>query len=292
LRGKFKKIYELKKDKTYALDIAAVGDIVEFEIGSQDIGVITKVYERKNYISRQAPRIKGAGFRGERLEQIIAANVDQVFVIASANNPKFNNRFVDRAIVCCESSAVVPIIIINKIDIGDSEEIEFWKTLYEEIGYEVLLTSAAKVIGIDELKSKLKDKTSVFFGQSGVGKSSLLNAIDPSLNLKVGEISDYNLKGKHTTVTARLIELSDSTRAIDTPGVRELNPYGISSSDLSHYFIEFEKFLQNCKYKPCLHNNEPECAVRSAAGNGIAYYRYDSYLNLLYSLLEEEENKY
>lgn len=292
MRGKLKKIYELKKDKTYALDIAAVGDIVEFEVEDDDIGVITKVYERKNYISRQAPRIKGAGFKGERLEQIIAANIDQAFVVASANMPKFNNRFVDRAIVCSESAGVNPIIIINKIDIAETEEIEFWKELYESIGYEVVFTSATNDIGITELKQKLNDKTSLFFGQSGVGKSSLLNAIEPSLDLKVGEISDFNYKGRHTTVTARLIKLEDNIIVIDTPGVRELNPYGISSSDLSHYFIEFQKYLQDCKYKPCLHYNEPECAVASNVGKGISYERYESYLNLLISIKEEEENKY
>ncbi len=288
--GRIKKQFLLKKDKLKTLDIVAVGDFVEFEIkntGGEITGVIEKIEERKNYVSRKAPKIRGRGIKGERLEQTVAANVDMLAIVASAKSPQFNNRFVDRMLVISESSDVEPLIIINKIDLDKEKTYLKWKTLYEEIGYNVIEASATERINIDEILSSLKNKTTIFWGRSGVGKSSMLNALFPGLNLKVGEISDYSDKGKHTTVTSRLIKISDEYEVIDTPGVREIEPYGITKEDLGHYFIEFRNYIPDCRFNSCTHYHEPDCAVRDAVEKKeISAERYQSYINLLLTVEE------
>lgn len=288
MRGKFQKEFSIKKDKLLTLDIAAVGDFVEFDLNSDGSGVINKILPRRNRISRKAPRIKGASLRGERLEQIIAANVDNLVIVSSWLNPKFNNRLIDRIIVIAESSSVIPIVVINKIDLDPSNERTKWVNLYKEIGYDVFETSATAKEGIEELKSKLKGKVNLFWGHSGVGKSSLLNLLYPELNLKIGEISNYTLKGKHTTVTAIMKKVDEKTFAIDTPGIREIDPYGIKKEDLGHYFREFSKYILECKFNTCTHHHEPGCAVIKAYQNGkISSERYQSYLSILDSIEED-----
>ncbi len=282
IRGRIKNLFKLKKDKLTRLDVAAVGDKVSFSLNADGTGVIEEIFERKNYFSRKAPRIKGGNIRGERFEQIIAANIDKVFATASAANPKFNNRVIDRILVAAESGGIEAAIIINKIDLDENGALEKWKELYGNLGYEIFLTDAVNKIGTDELKKSLRGFRSAFFGQSGVGKSSVLNAMYPSLNFKVGQISDYSLKGKHTTVTSALAEAEPNTFVIDTPGVREVEPFGIKEEDLGHYYREFEKFIYDCKFNTCTHSHEPGCAVIEAARRGeISAERYRSYLNLL-----------
>ncbi len=284
--GKIKKRYLLKKSKLNTLDIVAVGDVVRFRISEDnETGVIEEVEARRNYISRKAPMIRGRGEKGKRLEQIVAANVDELVIVSSILSPEYNNRFVDRMLVIAESSDVEPIIVINKIDLDANNLRERWTKLYNRIGYKVLEISVPEKINIDLLHAEIENKTSIFWGRSGVGKSSLLNALFPGLNLKVGEISEYSRKGKHTTVTSRLINISEKTKVIDTPGVREIEPYGITKNDLGHYFVEFREFIPQCKFNSCTHLHEPDCAVREAVNNGeISEERYRSYLNLLQTI--------
>lgn len=289
LRGKFQKEFELKKDKLYTLDIAAVGDFVDFKINEDRTGVIEKLYERENHISRKAPRIKGASYRGERLEQIIAANVDNLFIVASIKKPSFNNRSIDRLLVTAESSQIKPYLIINKIDLDKHNSAEKWKEFYEEIGYKVFLTSIQQTNSVfEEMKKHLNQKVNLFWGHSGVGKSSILNTLFPYLNFKVKEISNYSSKGTHTTVTVRMEKVGENTFVIDTPGIREIDPYGITKENLSHYFIEFLPFMQDCKFNTCTHHHEPGCAIIKAVENGKIFpERYESYLNLLNTIEED-----
>lgn len=288
LRGKFKKDFSLKKDKLFQTDIAVVGDRVKFDFNDDGTGFIYEILPRENYLSRKAPRIRGASYRGERLEQIIAANLDQVYIVTSISEPEFNNRTVDRFLVACESSKLNVNIIINKIDLDENDSHKKWYELYSSIGYNVLLTSTKTELGIENLKSILPDKKNLFWGQSGVGKSSILNKIYPHLNLKVGEISNYTSKGTHTTVTSSMFFVGDNTYLIDTPGVREIDPYGIKKEDLGHYFVEFSEFINECKFNTCTHKHEPGCAVVKAVKQGkISEERYDSYLRMLETVEED-----
>ena len=288
LRGKFKKEFALKKDKLYLTNIAAVGDMVEFEAENSNDGVIHSIEDRKNYISRKAPKIKGASFRGERLEQIIASNIDQIIVISSVHQPEFNNKTLDRFLVTSESAHIKSVIVINKSDLDTSDEIKNWADLYEEIGYPVIVTSAVTKNGIEELKNILPNKKTLFWGQSGVGKSTLLNILFPQLKLKVGDISESTRKGVHTTVTSIMIPVNENSFVIDTPGVREIDPYGIKKEDLSHYFPDFEEYFSNCKFNTCTHYHEPGCGVIDAVEKGeIAFERYDSYLRILDTIEED-----
>ncbi len=287
LPGRIKKSFNLKKDKLHTLDIVAVGDLVKIEKVDDDRAVIESVLPRQNYISRKAPKIRGAGIRGQRLEQIIAANVDLFIHVASVTEPDFNNRFVDRMIVIAESNQVDFALLINKIDLAFDDKIRKWEKLYNSLGYNVILTSVTEKKNLFKIKELIKDKTVLFWGQSGVGKSSLLNSIDEQIELKVGDISDYSGKGKHTTVTSRLIRLNNM-ELIDTPGVRELEPYGIRKEDLGHYFTEFTKYIPECRFNSCTHFHEPGCAVRKAVeSEEISFERYESYLNLLQTVEED-----
>lgn len=252
-------------------------------------GVINKILERKNYLSRKAPKVKGASHRGERLEQIIAANLDNLFVVTSINKPGFNNRSVDRLIVAGESSHLDVVLIINKIDLDKKDEAEKWKEFYESIGYKVFLTSITdKILDREEILSNVKGRSSVFWGNSGVGKSSILNFLFPSLELKIQTISKSSNKGRHTTVTVRMEKIEEDTFIIDTPGIREIEPYGISKENLSHYFKDFLPFINQCKFNTCTHHHEPGCAViKAVEEDEISELRYESYLNMLDSIEDD-----
>lgn len=280
----------MKKNKLFEVDLIVVGDYVEFNLNQDGTGVIESVYERKNFISRKAPRIKGASYRGERLEQKIAANIDNLIIVSSTKNPHYNNKTIDRFLVAGESSNVNCVLVINKIDLDKENDFKLFSDLYKKIGYCVIETSIINNIGIQELKSTLNTKINLIWGQSGVGKSSLLNSIFPSLNLKVGDISEKTSKGKHTTVTSILKKLENNTYIIDTPGVREIEPYGITKEDLGHYFIEFKNFINDCKFNTCTHYHEPGCAIRKAVDDKIiSIERYESYLNIL-ETIEDDMN--
>jgi ribosome biogenesis GTPase len=280
----------MKKDKLFFTDFIAVGDHVEFEMNKDGSGVITKIEKRKNHLSRKLPKVRGASYRGERLEQVIAANIDQVVVVTSINFPLFNNRVLDRFLAAAESSQLNVIIVLNKIDLDESGIAEAWRKLYEQIGYKFILTSAENNMGLSLLKEELSGTKNLFWGHSGVGKSSLLNKMFPELQLRIGEVSQFSSKGTHTTVTSVMIKVNSNTFIIDTPGIREIDPYGIRKSDLGHYFIEFSDYINNCKFSTCTHHHEPGCAVIQAVEKGdITEVRYDSYLRIL-GTIEDDIN--
>lgn len=290
LRGRFQKEFALKRDKLFAVDIVAVGDHVMFEMNNDGTGVIEKILPRKNYISRKAPKIKGASTRGERLEQIVASNVDILVIVASCQSPKLNNRIIDRLIVVAQSSHVEPVIVINKTDLDEEKEFENLIQLYAGVGYKTFATSIITKNGFDDLSNAMKGRISLVWGQSGVGKSSILNEMYSALNLKTEKISQSTSKGKHTTVTSILRKVGENTFIIDTPGIREIDPYGVRQEDLGHYFIEFKPYQDNCKFNTCTHYHEPGCAVIDAVENDlIDKLRYQSYLNML-ATVEEDMN--
>ena len=288
LKGKFKKEYNLKKDKLYKTNIAAVGDFVNYELNDDGTGVINAILERKNYLSRKAPRIKGASYRGERLEQIIAVNIDYLFIISSVKEPSFNNKVIDRFMVSGESSHIPVILIINKTDLDKNNSVDSWVELYRNIGYKTIKTSAITGEGIKQVKDLLPGKKSLFWGQSGVGKSSVINKMFPGLNLTTGKISSYTDKGTHTTVTTNMIKVEENTFIIDTPGIREIDPFGIKKEDLGHYFLDFTDYIYSCRFNTCTHYHEPGCAVAEAVNNKeISEYRYDSYLRILETIEDD-----
>jgi ribosome biogenesis GTPase / thiamine phosphate phosphatase len=289
LPGRFKKDFNLKKDKLYTTDIVTVGDYVDFDMNPDGTGAITKIYTRENHLSRKAPKIKGRSYRGERLEQVIAANIDQVFVISSIAEPPLNNKVIDRFLVAAESSQIPPSIILNKSDLDTDDMIYAWADLYRESGYTVFVTSVKKGSGLDEILPLLKGRKSLLWGHSGVGKSSIINYLFPGYNLAVGKISSYHDKGIHTTVTTLMIKVDEEdTYIIDTPGVREIDPYGIKKEDLGHYFKEFKSYIHYCKFNSCIHHHEPGCAVISAVEKEeISLERYESYLRILETIEED-----
>ncbi|MBO6586577.1 MAG: ribosome small subunit-dependent GTPase A [Gracilimonas sp.] len=259
----------------------AVGDWVEFELNDDGTGNIDKIHDRENYITRQATH-------GKRGEQILVANLDQACVVQSIKKPKVKEGFIDRFLVTCEAYEVKPVIILNKIDLAKSGGLEFAEELselYTGLGYTFLITSIDNSDSLQKLKEQLKDKTSAFIGPSGVGKTSLVNAIDPSYDLKVKEVSDFSNKGKHTTTYAQLIPLSFGGYLADTPGIREFGLVNIEPWELSLFFPEMLEPRKECQFNNCTHAHEPKCGVAKAFEDGeIAVSRYNSYLNMLDSL--------
>jgi len=259
----------------------AVGDHVEITINDDETGTIETIETRENYITRQATH-------GKRGEQILVSNLDQACVVQSIKKPRLKEGFIDRLLVTCEAYEVKPVIIINKMDLAKQGGKDFaneLQELYSGLGYAILQTSIEDDDSLEKLKDLLKDKTSAFIGPSGVGKTSLINAIDPNYALKTGEISDFSNKGKHTTTFARLIPLSFGGYIADTPGIREFGLVNIEPYELSLFFPEMLEPREHCKFHNCTHNHEPKCGVADAFKNGeIAASRYQSYLNMLESL--------
>lgn len=288
LKGRYKKDFQLKKNKLFHTDIVIVGDEVAFELNSDGSGVINKINPRKNYLSRKAPKIRGSSYRGERLEQIVAANIDNFFIITSVEEPPFNNKVIDRFVVAGESSHLNIHIIFNKVDLDKNHSIDNWVSLYEKIGYQTLKTSLIEATNLESLRKMCIGKKNIFWGQSGVGKSSLLNYIFPQLNLETSSVSSSTEKGLHTTVTSVLLKVGDNTFVIDTPGIREIDPFGIKKEDLCHYFIEFGEFAANCKFNTCTHHHEPYCEViKAVESDKISAERYESYLRILETIEED-----
>ncbi len=280
LRGK------LRLDDKEVTNPVAVGDFVDVHYEDDKTGSITNIHQRKNYIPRQATH-------GRRGEQILVANIDQAWAVLSVRKPKLKTGFIDRFLVTCEAYEVNPGIIINKIDLAGKKDLNMLDDihgLYKGLGYKIIFTSIEQPDTLVTLKQELSQKTSVFIGPSGVGKTSLLNAIDPSLNLAVGEISNYSNKGKHTTTFARLIKLKDGGYIADTPGIRELGLVNIEPYELSLFYPEMKKYRNDCKFYNCTHSHEPGCRVAEAFEEGLIHPdRYNSYLNILESL--EVENR-
>ncbi|MFA5668925.1 MAG: ribosome small subunit-dependent GTPase A [Balneolaceae bacterium] len=263
----------------------AVGDIVDITMNDDGTGGIENIHPRKNYIIRQATH-------GRRGSHIIASNLDYAFVIQSIQKPKLNEGFIDRFLVTCEAYNVKPVIVINKMDLAKDSDIRFLADLspvYEKLNYPILLTSIDDEDSLEELKSMLKGNTSAFIGPSGVGKTSLLNTIDPEFHLKVAAVSESSNKGKHTTTFAQLIELNIGAYLVDTPGIREFGLVNIEPWELSLFFPEMLEPRKQCRFNTCTHIHEPDCGVAAAYDEGIIdASRYNSYINILESLEKEK----
>ncbi|GAB4134059.1 MAG: ribosome small subunit-dependent GTPase A [Raineya sp.] len=281
LRGKFK-----NKDLKITNPIA-VGDKViwEWENSQQEVGIITEILPRENYIIRKSVHKTAHS-------HLLAANLDQAMVIVSLVSPRTSLGFIDRFLVSAETFRIPAVVVFNKIDLLDEEayiyQSELKKT-YEEIGYLCLETSASKNIGMKDFAKMLEGKITLLSGHSGVGKSSLINRLNPKLNLKTSEVSTFANKGVHTTTFAEMFELNENTFIIDTPGIKELGLAEIEAEELSHYFPEMRQFLGECKFGGrCRHTHEPGCKVIDAVEQGeIAIFRYENYL----SMLANEDNR-
>ena len=263
----------------------AVGDYVDFKLEEEDdSGIITKIHDRKNYIIRKSIKLS-------KQYHIIASNVDQLALIVTLVAPQTTTTFIDRYLATAEAYRIPAILVFNKIDLYEPPELEYiqeLKNVYEKIGYSTIGTSAKSGTGINRLKKYLKDKKTLVSGHSGVGKSSLANAMDPGLELKTGKISINHLSGKHTTTFAEMHPLSFGGFIIDTPGIKSFAPADMQKDKIYHYFPEIFKWSKSCKFHNCLHINEPKCAVKKALDeNEIAIHRYVSYL----SMFEEDENQ-
>lgn len=265
----------------------AVGDVVEYEVQAKaedPVGVITDIYERKNYIVRKSVNLS-------KRTHIIAANVDLAFMLVTLKSPVTFTDFVDRFLVTCEAYHVTPVLVFNKIDFYTEEELKQLRELiglYSDIGYQTLEVSALSGKNVDVLKEMLKGKTSIFSGHSGVGKSTLVNAIEPELDLKTAAISQQHKQGQHTTTFAEMFDLSFTGRIIDTPGIKGFGIVDMDNSEIGNYYPEFFAIKSDCKYHNCLHLDEPKCAVKQAVEQGaIAWSRYKSYLQIIQG---EEEN--
>jgi len=256
----------------------AVGDQVDFELEQdQGTGVITKLHDRKNYIIRKSINLS-------KQAQIIAANLDQAFLVVTLASPRTSLGFIDRFLVTAEAYDIPARLIFNKLDLFSDEGLEIleaYKSIYENIGYPCFQVSALEGTNIDQVKAELKDKVSLLSGHSGVGKSSLLNAILPDLELRTNQISEWSDKGMHTTTFAEMFELPEGGFIIDTPGIRELGIIDIEPQELSHFFPEMRSRMHDCRFNNCRHINEPGCAVLEALENGeIEPSRYESYLSI------------
>jgi ribosome biogenesis GTPase len=276
IKGKF------KIDDISSTNPIAVGDWVEADIedGDESI-VISKIYERKNYITRQSPHNK-------HLHHIVAVNLGQSILLATIKDPKTSAGFIDRFLVASEAYHVPAVIVFNKIDlhkIKEKEKFENLKSIYEKIGYPVYAMSINQNSGINQVMELLKDKTTLLSGHSGVGKSSFINVILPDNVRKTSEVSEWSGKGLHTTTFAEMFDLPSGGKIIDTPGLREFAMMDIEPYELSHYFPEMKALINNCRFNNCMHLEEPGCAVKQAVEeNNISTGRYLSYLNILDSI--------
>ena len=272
LRGKLK----LKGIKT--TNPIAVGDHVRFTIDEHGEGIISEILPRKNYLIRKSTKKSSQA-------HIIAANIDQAILVASLIYPRTSVGFIDRYLVSADSFRIPAKIIFNKSDLlNDSlrELHDYLAKVYDDIGYENILISAEKDKDLNIVESWLTGKKSLISGHSGVGKSTILNRINPGLKLPTDEVSNFANKGKHTTTFAQMIELEENTYVIDTPGIKELGLIDMESWEISHYFPEMRDKLGECKFKNCLHINEPGCVVLEALElREIAETRYDSYVSMI-----------
>jgi len=256
----------------------AVGDVVDFEMEpGQETGVITNLHQRKNYIIRKSINLS-------RQAQILAVNLDQAVLVVTLASPRTSLGFIDRFLVTAEAYDIPARLIFNKLDLFSDEGVEVladFMSVYQQIGYPCFEVSALEGTNIAEVQALLKDKVTLFSGHSGVGKSSLINALLPHLDLQTSEISDWSDKGTHTTTFAEMFELPEGGFIIDTPGIKELGIIDIEKQELGHFFPEMRDRMHACRFNDCRHINEPGCAVLQAVECGeIALSRYESYLSI------------
>ena len=266
----------------------AVGDVVDYELEESSdttTGTIFNIHERKNYIVRKSVNLS-------HQMHIIASNLDYVFLLITINNPPTTFNFIDRFLVTAEAYGIETILIFNKIDTLTEiilDEQLYMQHIYEEIGYKCLRVSSTKGKGIEELKDIMIGKTTMFSGHSGVGKSTLVNALEPSLDLKTKTISEQSMQGQHTTTFAEMYDLSFNAKIIDTPGIKGFGIVDMEKEEISGYFLEFFKLKDQCKFNNCLHKEEPHCAIKKALEEEkISWTRYNSYLKIL----EGDEDHY
>ncbi|MFC4262422.1 ribosome small subunit-dependent GTPase A [Ferruginibacter yonginensis] len=256
----------------------AVGDVVELdEDAEEDSFVISKIYDRKNYINRVSPHNKN-------LHHIVASNLDQSLLFATLKDPKTSFGFIDRFLVTSEAYKVPAIIVFNKCDLytdDEQQKFEAAQQRYEAIGYKIMKMSIQQKIGIDAVKNLLANKITLLSGHSGVGKSTFINEVFPELLLRTQEVSDWSGKGLHTTTFAEMFDLPTGGSIIDTPGIREMGLVDVPQHELAQYFPEMRAVMNNCKFNDCVHYNEPGCAVKAAVNDGvISEERYTSYLTI------------
>lgn len=274
-----------KIDEITSTNPIAVGDEVEMVIEDvqEESAMIDRIYDRKNYVARVSPHNK-------RQHHIIASNLDQSILFATLKEPKTSQGFMDRFLISCESYHIPAIIVFNKADLYKKKEMEKFallKEIYEAIGYKVVLASVQTGQGVNEVKSLLKDKTTLLSGHSGVGKSTFINAVFPQFNLRTQEVSGWSGKGLHTTTFAEMFDLDGGGQIIDTPGVREFGLVDIPKQELSHFFPEMRVLINDCQFNNCMHINEPGCAVKAAVNAGtVSVDRYASYLTILDTIEE------
>ncbi len=278
LRGRIKREQRSEMGRRIYADPVAVGDEVTFVQLDDEEGVIEELLPRRTKFSRQYPG------KREVVEQVIVANADRMVVIISTRLPDLNFRFLDRFLILAENGGMDAVVCVNKMDLIDTEEQERVTSLfgtYRSLGYEVIYTSTVGCPGVRDLRRVMEGKFSVIVGASGVGKSSLLNAVQPGINLRVGEVGRKSEKGKHTTTLVELLPLDFGGEAADTPGIREVGLWGIDTENLEHYFPEMQPYLGNCQYNDCSHLGEPRCAVVEAVNAGtINPIRHRSYTSL------------
>ncbi len=271
---------KIKLDGLKLTNPIAVGDEVTLEMEDSDEirGIIKSISLRKNYIVRQSPRKK-------HQLHFLASNVDQVLLIVTMRDPNLKVGFIDRFLIMTEPYSIPAIIVFNKSDINtvaDDLYYEELKKIYTKIGHLVIKASSVTKEGLKEIQTLLKDKTTLIAGQSGVGKSTLVNAIEPTLHLRTEEISDFSGKGQHTTTFAEMFDLSFGGQIIDTPGIKTLAFSHLEVMDIAHNFKEFFAIANQCKFANCTHRNEPKCAIKAAVESGeISHIRYQNYLGLL-----------
>jgi ribosome biogenesis GTPase len=259
----------------------AVGDVVDFDLETSNntlTGVISSIHPRKNYIVRKSVNLS-------KQTHIIASNIDQVFLLVTIVNPPTFTSFIDRFLATTEAYSIKAVILFNKVDVNNAASnniVKKLRTLYEGIGYQCLIISAKTGENIDSVKKLMAGKSSMFAGHSGVGKSTLVNSIEPGLNIKTKEISDQHKQGQHTTTFAEMFDLSFDAQIIDTPGIKGFGVVDMVPAELDNYFPELFALKQSCKFNNCLHLHEPNCAVKEAIENNIvAASRYKSYKQIL-----------
>jgi len=261
----------LKTLSTDQRHVVAAGDIVWFRPEGEGEGIIERVEPRRGVVSRTS--------RGR--QHVLVANVDQLIIVTSAAEPRLKPNLIDRLLVTAEKTGVRPIICINKIDLVDPSELMPLVGVYAQLGYDVLFASAATGLGVDRLGAQLAGAQSVVTGQSGVGKTSLLNAVEPGLDLRVQSVSEETQKGKHTTTTAELIPLSTGGYVVDTPGIRQFQLWDVIPEEVAGFYRDLRPYVSRCRFPDCTHTHEDNCAVKDAVADGwIDTRRYESYVQI------------